>query len=157
MTRSFVFMGVSCLALPVYPFYQLISAPLIPFKVSLRLFTPLTKSRSLTDSEVCLACFSCLCDTFTRFSCQRYRTKDQWQTLYGRIQIQKKKILQYHLGKLLIHLLLPGSFHWLIRDGLQRRRVHVWVGRSAQILRNERHDSYSARTSVMHGGLRIPL
>jgi hypothetical protein len=103
MTRSFVFIGVSPPGHAVYHFYQPVYAPLFSFKVSLRLFTPLTKSRSSTDSEVCHALHPCTCDLFTHFPCQKYRTKDPWQTLFGQIQIPKKRILQYHLGKMLTH------------------------------------------------------
>ena len=60
-------MAVSRLAIPVFPFYQPIYASVISFKVSLRPFTPLTKSRSSTDSEVCLDCYFRPYDLLTLF------------------------------------------------------------------------------------------
>lgn len=67
-------------ACPVFPFYQPIYACVISFKVSPRPFTPLTKSRSSTDSEVCLDYCACPCDPLTCFPCQKYHMKAPWQT-----------------------------------------------------------------------------
>lgn len=111
---------------------------------------------------------------------QKSLTKDQWPISCGQIQMQRKRISQYPLGRYgrshsragvcvaRLHLLhCPPSASSLtcrmlillffLMCLIQRCWIHLWIRRRTQIPRDKQHVAHPSCTPAVHGRLFIPL